>query len=167
MPVAAFKVGVLGSVENVVAVAEIVADYPDIPLVLDPVLAARLGLAIGDGFRLGAQDFVLMAALTREPDAVGGTFGLGPRTLVATQGLAQGSLDATLMPVLRSHIDERYSATGYGLLNLTSAGVGALISFFGGWFKDQGVPLTTTLAAAGCLMLFCGLLLLMLPRPKH
>ena len=87
--------------------------------------------------------------------------------LVATQGLAQGSLDATLMPVLRSHIDERYSATGYGLLNLTSAGVGALISFFGGWFKDQGVPLTTTLAAAGCLMLFCGLLLLMLPRPKH
>lgn len=87
--------------------------------------------------------------------------------LVATQGLAQGSLDATLMPVLRSHIDERYSATGYGLLNLTSAGVGALISFFGGWFKDQGVPLTTTLAAAGCLMLFCGLLLLMLPSPKH
>lgn len=87
--------------------------------------------------------------------------------LVATQGLAQGSLDATLMPVLRSHIDERYSATGYGLLNLTSAGVGALISFFGGWFKDQGVPLTTTLAAAGCLMLLCGLLLLMLPRPKH
>ena len=87
--------------------------------------------------------------------------------LVATQGLAQGSLDATLMPVLRSHIDERYSATGYGLLNLTSAGVGALISFFGGWFKDQGIPLTTTLAAAGCLMLFCGLLLLMLPRPRH
>lgn len=87
--------------------------------------------------------------------------------LVATQGLAQGSLDATLMPVLRSHIDERYSATGYGLLNLTSAGVGALISFFGGWFKDQGVPLTTTLAAAGCLMLFCGVMLLMLPKPRH
>ncbi len=87
--------------------------------------------------------------------------------LVASQGLAQGSLDATLMPVLRSHIDERYSATGYGLLNLTSAGVGALISFFGGWFKDQGIPLTTTLAAAGVLMLVCGLLLLMLPKPKH
>ena len=88
------------------------------------------------------------------------------RGLVATQGLAQGSLDATLMPVLRSHIDERYSATGYGLLNLTSAGVGALISFFGGWFKDQGVPLTTTQAAAGCLMLICGLLLLLQPRPN-
>ncbi|MCH2219781.1 MAG: bifunctional hydroxymethylpyrimidine kinase/phosphomethylpyrimidine kinase, partial [Dechloromonas sp.] len=40
MPVAAFKVGVLGSVENVLAVAEIVSDYPDIPLILDPVLAS-------------------------------------------------------------------------------------------------------------------------------
>lgn len=87
--------------------------------------------------------------------------------LVSTQGLAQGTMDATLMPILRSHINENYSATGYGLLNLTSAGVGALISFFGGWFKDQGVPLTTTLAASGCLMLCCGLMLLMLPKPQH
>ena len=86
--------------------------------------------------------------------------------LVATQGIAQGSLDATLMPVMRSHIDERYSATGYGLLNLTSAGVGALISFFGGWFKDQGVPLTTTLAVAGGLMFICGILFFALPKPQ-
>jgi hypothetical protein len=33
MPVAAFKIGVLGSVENVLAVAEIVSDYPEIPLI--------------------------------------------------------------------------------------------------------------------------------------
>ena len=86
--------------------------------------------------------------------------------LVATQGIAQGALDATLMPVMRSHIDERYSATGYGLLNLTSAGVGALISFFGGWFKDQGIPLTTTLAVAGGLMFVCGILFFALPKPQ-
>jgi hydroxymethylpyrimidine/phosphomethylpyrimidine kinase len=43
MPVAAFKIGVLGSVENVLAVAEIVADYPDTPLVFDPVLASGRG----------------------------------------------------------------------------------------------------------------------------
>ena len=70
------------------------------------------------------------------------------------------------MPVMRSHIDERYSATGYGLLNLTSAGVGALISFFGGWFKDQGIPLTTTLAVAGGLMFICGILFFALPKPQ-
>jgi hydroxymethylpyrimidine/phosphomethylpyrimidine kinase len=43
MPVAAFKLGVLGSVENVLVVAEIVADYPEIPLVFDPVLASGRG----------------------------------------------------------------------------------------------------------------------------
>jgi hydroxymethylpyrimidine/phosphomethylpyrimidine kinase len=43
MPVAAFKVGLLGSVEVVSVVAEIVSDYPDIPLVLDPVLASGRG----------------------------------------------------------------------------------------------------------------------------
>ncbi|MES2934297.1 MAG: hydroxymethylpyrimidine/phosphomethylpyrimidine kinase [Pseudomonadota bacterium] len=36
MPVAAFKIGVVGSVENVSAIAEIVSDYPDIPLIFDP-----------------------------------------------------------------------------------------------------------------------------------
>ena len=43
IPVAAFKIGVLGSVENVSVIAEIVADYPEIPLILDPVLASSRG----------------------------------------------------------------------------------------------------------------------------
>jgi hydroxymethylpyrimidine/phosphomethylpyrimidine kinase len=43
MPVAVFKVGLIGSVDNVAAIAEVVADYPDIPLVLDPVLASGRG----------------------------------------------------------------------------------------------------------------------------
>jgi len=43
MPVVAFKIGVLGSVENVVTVAEILSDYPEIPLVFDPVLASGRG----------------------------------------------------------------------------------------------------------------------------
>jgi len=46
MPVAAFKIGVLGSVENVAVVAEIVSDYPDVPLILDPVLASGRGDAL-------------------------------------------------------------------------------------------------------------------------
>jgi hydroxymethylpyrimidine/phosphomethylpyrimidine kinase len=43
MPVAAFKIGVLGSVEVISTLAEVVADYPDVPLVLDPVLASGRG----------------------------------------------------------------------------------------------------------------------------
>ncbi len=46
MPVAAFKLGVLGSVENAAAIAEIIADYPEIPVVLDPVLASGRGDAL-------------------------------------------------------------------------------------------------------------------------
>ncbi|HET9341055.1 MAG TPA: hydroxymethylpyrimidine/phosphomethylpyrimidine kinase [Casimicrobiaceae bacterium] len=43
MPVDAFKIGALASVENIAAVAEILADYPDVPLVLDPTLVAGRG----------------------------------------------------------------------------------------------------------------------------
>ena len=43
MPVAAFKIGLLGSTENISAIAEVVSDYPEIPLVLDPVLASGRG----------------------------------------------------------------------------------------------------------------------------
>jgi hydroxymethylpyrimidine/phosphomethylpyrimidine kinase len=40
MPVAAFKVGSVGSIENVAAIAEIVSDYADVPLIFDPFLSS-------------------------------------------------------------------------------------------------------------------------------
>jgi hydroxymethylpyrimidine/phosphomethylpyrimidine kinase len=40
MPVAAFKVGAVGSIENVATIAEIVSDYADIPLIFDPFLSS-------------------------------------------------------------------------------------------------------------------------------
>jgi len=43
MPVDAFKIGVLGSVENIAAIAEILSDYPDVPVILDPVQASGRG----------------------------------------------------------------------------------------------------------------------------
>ncbi|MGH8599364.1 MAG: bifunctional hydroxymethylpyrimidine kinase/phosphomethylpyrimidine kinase [Burkholderiales bacterium] len=43
MPVAAFKLGVLGSMEVITAVAEVVSDYPEVPLILDPILASGRG----------------------------------------------------------------------------------------------------------------------------
>ena len=60
--------------------------------VMDPVLIDRLGLDIGDSFRLGKAEFTLSAALLREPDGVGGGFGLGPRTIVRTDALADSGL---------------------------------------------------------------------------
>ena len=36
IPIAAFKIGLLGSIENVAVVHQILKDYPDIPVLLDP-----------------------------------------------------------------------------------------------------------------------------------
>lgn len=87
--------------------------------------------------------------------------------LVSMQGVAQGAMDATLMPVLRSTIDERFAATGYGLLNLTSVGAGALVSWLGGMLKDAGTPLSMVLSLAGVLMMLCGIILFLLPKKKE
>lgn len=52
VPVNAFKVGLIGSVEAAAAIAEVVSDYPEIPLVMDPVLAS------GRGDELASDDLI-------------------------------------------------------------------------------------------------------------
>jgi hydroxymethylpyrimidine/phosphomethylpyrimidine kinase len=52
MPVAVFKIGMLGSIENAEAVHSILMDYPEIPVVFDPVLAS------GHGTDLGGQELI-------------------------------------------------------------------------------------------------------------
>ncbi|MEO6825660.1 MAG: bifunctional hydroxymethylpyrimidine kinase/phosphomethylpyrimidine kinase [Nitrosospira sp.] len=53
MPVHVFKIGMLGSVEIITAIAEVISDYPNIPLVLDPVLAS------GRSDELASEDMVV------------------------------------------------------------------------------------------------------------
>jgi len=48
MPVAAFKLGVLGSARNAEVIAGILAEHPRIPVVLDPVLASGRGDTLAD-----------------------------------------------------------------------------------------------------------------------
>ena len=48
LPVAAFKSGMLGSVENLQVLASLLTEHPDIPYVLDPVLVANSGGSLGD-----------------------------------------------------------------------------------------------------------------------
>lgn len=64
----------------------------DFGSVMERVLADRLGLAAGDTFRLGEQVFTLRAILDRYPDNAAGGFGLGPRTIVLTDDLANSGL---------------------------------------------------------------------------
>ena len=66
--------------------------------VVERTLLSRLGVQIGDEVRVGDAKVRIAAVLMREPDRVGGLFGLGPRMLVlrdtldAAQVLLPGAL---------------------------------------------------------------------------
>jgi hydroxymethylpyrimidine/phosphomethylpyrimidine kinase len=64
MPVAAFKIGLLGSVENIAAIAEVISDYPDIPLVFDPILASGRGDELANEDMLDAMRELLLPQTT-------------------------------------------------------------------------------------------------------
>ncbi|RFC36057.1 MAG: hydroxymethylpyrimidine/phosphomethylpyrimidine kinase [Candidatus Nitrotoga sp. LAW] len=71
MPVAAFKIGLLGSVENIAAIAEVISDYPDIPLVFDPVLASGRGDELADEDMLDAlRELLLPQTIILTPNSI-------------------------------------------------------------------------------------------------
>jgi putative ABC transport system permease protein len=57
-----------------------------------PELLAALGLAPGDPIKIGSATFRIAGAVVSEPDRLSGTFSLGPRLLVSTDGLARAEL---------------------------------------------------------------------------
>ncbi len=78
-----------------------VALTPDIALddalsgdraVMASVLADRLGLSVGQSFRLGTKTFLLSATLDGLPDDAGGGFALGPPILLRTAALKGSGL---------------------------------------------------------------------------
>ncbi len=83
MTVAAFKIGLIGSVENVAAIAAVVSDYPHIPLVLDPVLAA------GNGDELVGEEIIAAIREMLLPQ----TTVLTPNSLEARRLVADGGGD--------------------------------------------------------------------------
>lgn len=99
MPVAAFKVGALGSVENVIAVARIVADYPDIPLVVDPVLASGRGDTLASEAMLRAICDLLLPQ----------TLVMTPNTLEAERLVNAGEEDGDEDDMSHAHGDKRGS----------------------------------------------------------
>lgn len=64
MPVAAFKVGAVASALHLAAIAEIVSDYPDAPLILDPFLSALPDAGMGDEEMMSALCSILAPQAT-------------------------------------------------------------------------------------------------------
>ncbi len=81
------------SLDPAITLPDALADRDGRPgAVMDPVLIARLGIEVGEAFRLGEQEFTLTAALIAEPDSAAAGFALGPRTMVRTTSLENSGL---------------------------------------------------------------------------
>ena len=79
-------------------------------------------------------------------------------------GLARGAFDANHMPILREVADERFSATGFGFLNLVSCAAGGLMVYVGGILSDAHIDLARVFQFCGLLLPAVGLLLIALSR---
>ncbi len=62
--VTAFKLGLMGSIENIAVIAEIMADYPDIPLMIDPILTSGRGDALTSDEMMSAMSELLFPQAT-------------------------------------------------------------------------------------------------------
>lgn len=121
---------------------------PEIPLdaaladhgvVLERILADRLGLVAGDTVKLGTQTFTLRAILERYPDNASGGFGLGPRTIVLTSDLkGTGLLEEGSM-----------FSTNYRLTLPPNSNLEALEKATEDQFRDQGLRWRDSRRGAG------------------
>jgi predicted MFS family arabinose efflux permease len=99
--------------------------------------------------------------------AMGGSTGLGVLMGgVLLAGMAQGALDANLMPALCTQVPPWLRSTGYGLLNLAGTLAGGLTTYAGGRLKDANVPFHTTFRMSAGLVLLAGLLFAIV-RPRR
>lgn len=64
MPVHAFKMGLLGSIEIIAAIAEVISDYPHIPVVMDPILTSGRGDELASEAMIDAMCKLLLPQVT-------------------------------------------------------------------------------------------------------
>lgn len=64
LPVDVFKIGLLGSLENIAVIAGILSDYPAIPVVFDPILASGRGDELADAEMVAAIKELLLPQTT-------------------------------------------------------------------------------------------------------
>lgn len=102
------------------------------------------------GFCAAGPCLFLSATTDALPAAIAG---------LVVYGLGRGFFDANHMPVLRSVTDERYSATGYGVLNLVSCAAGGAMIYAGGAMKDAGLDLGAVFQISAAALLLLGMML--------
>ena len=80
-------------------------------------------------------------------------------------GLTRSFPDANMMPILFDITDERYRATGSGMLNAFATIAGGMVIYLGGVLRDAQVSVTVIFYGGACGMFICtGLLWMIRPR---
>lgn len=80
--------------------------------------------------------------------------------------LSSAFANANMMPILCSIVEERYRATGYGVLNLCSCTIGGLTIYIGGALRDAQIEVGIIFECAAMVTIICaGLLACITPRP--
>lgn len=74
-------------------------------------------------------------------------------------GLTKSFADANMMPILTLVADQRYRATGYGVLNLCACLVGGLTIYAGGALRDARIDVNTIFFGGAAATAVCGGLL--------
>ena len=80
-------------------------------------------------------------------------------------GIARGFSDANRMPIVRQIVDERYSATAFGVLNFVGCMTGGIMTYLGGGLRDAKLSLSVAfLICAGAIMVASVLCFILKPR---
>lgn len=108
------------------------------------------------GFTVGGPFLFLMAST--------GSLGIAIASMIAF-GLAKGFHDSNFMPIICQVVDERYRATGYGILGFFSVIVGGIMVYVGGAIRDANISLSIIFEISAVGTLLSGLILSLI-RPK-
>jgi hydroxymethylpyrimidine/phosphomethylpyrimidine kinase len=156
--VSAFKLGLLGSVENVAVIAEIMADYPDVPLLIDPILTSGRGDELAnEEMQAALCDLLFPQATLITPNS------LEARRLAfydEVDEVQHTSLDESAMRLLEMGCEyvlitgthERSNDVVNSLYGSNDAGAGGLIKAYHwerlvGSYHGSGCTLTSAIAA--------------------
>lgn len=109
------------------------------------------------GFVIGGPFLFLMAST--------GIFWIAVAGIIIF-GLAKGFHDANFMPVICQVVDQRYQATGYGIMSFFSVIAGGIMIYIGGVLKDSGISLSVVFQISAVGVFIAGLMLFFI-RPKN
>ncbi|WP_020167266.1 MULTISPECIES: bifunctional hydroxymethylpyrimidine kinase/phosphomethylpyrimidine kinase [Methylotenera] len=156
--VSAFKLGLLGSVENIAVIAEIMADYPDVPLLIDPILTSGRGDELANEEMQAAMSELLFPQATLiTPNSLEARrlafFDEGDEIQnTSLEEAAQRLLDMGTEYVLITGTHERSTDVVNSLYGSTSSGASGLLKAYhwerlAGSYHGSGCTLTSAIAA--------------------